>query len=216
MQQETEAIVAISRELSPAATAAAIAGVLLAFSRQAPLLAKLWGHLPKPLPAVIPAIVTLLPSSAEVFQKDTVTWGGLVMNVLVALGILAAGYFEAAHPKSKEDPKRNDDDDDDKGNFGPFIPKKPKVVSVPPDPIKDEPSVAIAGLALIVGGLAMLIVGCAGNTPPPKAGCSDEAYAALTVECAAAAAKCVADGGAESRCGEVCDSRAEKWEMSCR
>jgi len=209
MQQETEAIIAISRELSPAATAAAIAGVLLAFSRQAPLLAKLWGHLPKPLPAVIPAIVTLLPSAAEVLQKDTVTWGGLVMSVLVALGILAAGYFEAAHPKSKEDPKR-DDNDPPNVNFDPLPPKKT-------EPLNDEPpSVAIAGLALIVGGLAVLVIGCAGNTPPPKAGCNDEAFAALTVECAAAAAKCVADGGAEETCGEICDSRAENWSASCR
>jgi len=199
MQQETEAIVAISRELSPAATAAAIAGVLLAFSRQAPLLAKLWGHLPKPLPAVIPAIVTLLPSAAEVLQKDTVTWGGLVMSVLVALGILAAGYFEAAHPKSKEDPKR-DDNGPPNINFDPLPPKKT-------EPLKDEPpSVAIAGLALTVGGLAVLVVGCAST---PMAPCDEHKVIAIGVECNGLVDKCNAEGRDCEAVKADCNERIE-------
>jgi hypothetical protein len=87
--------------VSPAAIAGAIVAVLLAFSRKAPLMTRLWAMLPHPWPVVIPALVALIPQIVDV-MKDVSTWGGFALSLFTAFSIAAPG-FEAARPKDKDD-----------------------------------------------------------------------------------------------------------------
>jgi len=158
----------------------------MAASRIAGPLTPLWARLPAPYPQIIPSLVALLPQVADAFKTDVNTWESFAVSVATAIGLILPG-----------------------------ITSKPK--SLPEQVLDPDITRRIGPLVVLLVALAAVSQqACSGNTPPPKTGCSDEAFAGLTVECAAAAAKCVADGGAEETCGEICDSRAENWSASCR
>jgi hypothetical protein len=68
--------------------------------------------------------------------------------------------------------------------------------------------------------VAAALVACERPVPGlpqhPDPSCSDAAYGELSAKCAAAAARCVAQGGTEAECGTLCDHEADEWQERCQ
>lgn len=76
------------------------------------------------------------------------------------------------------------------------------------------------GYRFLLTLLLLLLDGCGlwqgAASPHPEPTCTDAAYNELAAECAAEAAACVVAGGSESRCGAICDDRANDWRERCQ
>lgn len=187
--------------ISPAALAGLIVAYLLAASRIAGPLTNAWASLRKPWAVIIPAIVAMLPQVADAFT-DVNSWQSFAVSVTTAIALILPGI----KPKPPEPPSGNT------GRDGTVIPPGPLT------PDEDPPSLPGAfklGSFIAVG----FMVACSGapkNPQHPDPACSDENFGKLAAACAAEAATCVAKGGTEELCGQVCDAKADAWQEKCQ
>ena len=78
---------------------------------------------------------------------------------------------------------------------------------------KLPPGVGGATLLILMAAAALASLGC--SAVPVSPTCSNEAFRNKLLFCAAAATRCVQNGGTDAECGSVCDKEWSDWQDRC-